>query len=126
MARAEAAASDALIAVEVVFAAAPHDVRSVALRLPAGATALDALRASGLTAGLDAILLDGLSLALWGRHCEPGTLLRHRDRLELLRALQVDPKEARRLRYRRDGLRRRVRGGKSTAAQPHPQPDAPV
>jgi hypothetical protein len=108
MACADKPAADQLMAVEVVHAAAPHDIRSVTLGLPAGATALDALRASGLTAGLDACVLDGLSLALWGRHCEPGAVLRHRDRLELLRGLQVDPKEARRVRYRRDGLRQRV------------------
>ncbi len=103
MANAEAPAS---IAVDVAWAAAPHQVQCVRLKLPAGSTAAQALRASGLADGLDPALLDGLSLGLWGRACDPATVLRDQDRLELLRPLVVDPKEARRLRYRRDGLRK--------------------
>jgi putative ubiquitin-RnfH superfamily antitoxin RatB of RatAB toxin-antitoxin module len=49
--------------------------------------------------------------AVWGRVVEPATVLHDLDRVELLRPLQVDPKEARRLRYRsqaeRTGARRR-------------------
>lgn len=95
-----------LMAVEVAFAAAPHEVHRVALQLPAGSTALQALRASGLADRLGPLTLDALTLALWGRACDPGTVLRDQDRLELLRPLRVDPKEARRQRYRRDGLRK--------------------
>jgi len=111
MAPAEPAAggAPALISVEVAYAAAPHQAECIALQLPAGATARDALRASGLGPRLGEAVLDGLTLGLWGRACEPGTVLRDRDRLELLRPLQVDPKEARRQRYRRDGLRKPVR-----------------
>jgi putative ubiquitin-RnfH superfamily antitoxin RatB of RatAB toxin-antitoxin module len=45
----------------------------------------------------------------------PGsTPLRPGDRVELYRPLTVDPKEARRLRYRRDGVKRRpVSGNRS-------------
>lgn len=96
----------ATIAVEVVYASAPHQIERVALRLPAGATAREALRASGLSERLDSALLDCLVLGLAGRPCSAATLLRDQDRLELLRPLQVDPKEARRLRYRRDGLKK--------------------
>jgi uncharacterized protein len=38
---------------------------------------------------------------IWGRKLPLHTLLRERDRVELYRALRVDPKEARRLRYKR-------------------------
>lgn len=103
MASAEAAPQ---IMVEVAYAAAPHEVHHVALRLPVGSTALQALRASGLADRVDPSMLDALRLALWGRACDPGTVLRDHDRLELLRPLQVDPKEARRQRYHRDGLRK--------------------
>lgn len=99
------AADTVVIHVEVAYAAAPHLIDRVALRLPAGSTALQALRASGLGDRLDAPALDALALGLWGRAIEPGTVLRDRDRLELLRPLVVDPKEARRQRYRRDGLK---------------------
>lgn len=117
------------IAVEVAYAAGPHQVERVPLRLPAGATAAEALRASGWPARLGAALLDTLSLALWGRACPPDTVLRDRDRLELLRPLQVDPKEARRQRYRRDGLRRRPRprrGGSDAAEATAPTEAAPL
>lgn len=102
-------AAAAAMAISVVFAAAPHRVESVPLRMPVGSTALQALRASGLGERLGAELIDGLSLGLWGRLCAPDTVLREGDRLELLRPLTVDPKEARRLRYRRDGMRKPVR-----------------
>ena len=41
-----------------------------------------------------------MSLGIWGRACVPGTVLREGDRLEIYRPLKVDPKEARRQRYR--------------------------
>ena len=62
--------------------------------------------AQRLSERLDATLLDSLVLGLAGRPCSAATQLRDQDRLELLRPLQVDPKEARRLRYRRDGLKK--------------------
>ena len=100
------AAAVATIEVEVVYASAPHQIERMPLHLPTGATARDALRASGLAGRLDAGMLDTLVLGLAGRACSPTTVLRDHDRLELLRPLQVDPKEARRLRYRRDGLKK--------------------
>ena len=106
-----AAAGAELIAVEVAYAAAPHQIDRVVLRLPASSTALQALRASGLADRLDAVALDALTLGLWGRAIEPDTVLRDRDRLELLRPLEVDPKEARRQRYLRDGLKKARQAG---------------
>ena len=96
----------AMMVVQVVYAAAPHQLKVVVLSLPAGATARDALRASGLADRWGAALPDGLRLGLWGRLCEPGTVLQTNDRLELLRPLLIDPMEARRRRLRRDGLRK--------------------
>jgi putative ubiquitin-RnfH superfamily antitoxin RatB of RatAB toxin-antitoxin module len=103
----DAALAGALIAVELAWSAAPQQWQRQHLQLPAGSTALAALRASGLADRLGADVLDSLTLALWGRAIPPETVLRDLDRLELLRPLQVDPKEARRLRYRRDGIRPR-------------------
>jgi len=104
---AAATAAGSLISVTVVYAAAPHQIETVLLQLPGGATAAEALRASGVAEQMEAKVLDELALGLWGRGCAPATVLRDGDRLELLRPLLVDPKEARRLRYRRDGLRKR-------------------
>jgi hypothetical protein len=103
MAPAEAPAS---LRVEVAFAAAPRRVDCVVLQLPAGSTVDDAVRASGLLPGEGPEAGAGLMLAVWGRRVESATLLRDRDRVELLRPLQVDPKEARRQRHRSQGRRR--------------------
>ena len=92
--------------VEVVFAAGPHQLDSSALRLPAGATVQDALRASGLAQRHDAALIDSLVPGIWGKAQPLDAPLRDGDRLELYRGLLVDPKEARRQRYKRDGVKR--------------------
>ena len=42
-----------------------------------------------------------LQVGVWGRKCDVTAVLRDRDRVELYRPLTVDPKEARRLRYKR-------------------------
>jgi hypothetical protein len=65
-----------------------------------GATLADALAASGLVTrhALDAATLRA---GIWGKVREPATPLRERDRIEIYRPLIVDPKEARRQRYRR-------------------------
>jgi len=86
--------------VEVVYCPRPGVTDRVALTLRAGATAGDALHASRLAQRHD-LRMAGLRLGVWCRACEPGTLLRERDRVEIYRPLTVDPKEARRLRYTR-------------------------
>ena len=93
------------MAVELVYAAGPHDVWRLRLEMAAGATVADALRASGWMERLDAVTGDHLAISVWNRACPPATPLRNGDRIELSRPLTVDPKEARRQRYRRDGLR---------------------
>jgi putative ubiquitin-RnfH superfamily antitoxin RatB of RatAB toxin-antitoxin module len=93
--------------VEVMYAAAPHDVRCASLELQVGAVLADALRASGLLAGLSAEAADALKPGIWGQAASLDTRLRDGDRVELTRGLLVDPKEARRQRYRRDGVKRK-------------------
>lgn len=109
MARAEAAAEppSPTIAVEVCVALDGGRVLCLPLVLPAASTVADALRAAELGAHLDADAIDRLATSIWGRACRPSDALRERDRIELTRPLRVDPKEARRQRYRRDGLKRR-------------------
>jgi uncharacterized protein len=104
-----ASAEAGVLAIELVFAESPQRLHRLALTLPTGSTVADALQASGWRELLGADVMDGLKLGVWGRTCEPQAMLRDRDRIELYRPLQVDPKEARRQRYRRDGLRRAPR-----------------
>jgi len=91
--------AEAPLQIEVVAALAPRQVRVVSLGLPAGSTVGDALVAAGLLA-VGAPLPEGATCGVWSRRCDQGRALRDGDRVELYRALTVDPKEARRLRYR--------------------------
>lgn len=92
-----------VISVEVAYGAAPGQLDLTALSLEAGATVADALRVSGVLqrhALSESDLGARLRVGVWGREQPLTTLLRERDRVELYRPLQVDPKEARRLRYK--------------------------
>lgn len=93
--------------VTLLYASAPRTVHVAELALHEGATALEALRAAGWLERFPetASLGESLSLAIWGRRCEPDHPLRDGDRLELLRALRVDPKVARRERFEGQGAR---------------------
>ncbi len=86
--------------IEVVFCPQPGHCDRVSLRLPAGTTLADALRSSGLLER-HALALAGLRVGVWCKPREPEALLRDLDRVEIYRPLTVDPKEARRQRYRR-------------------------
>lgn len=80
----------------------PHAgaVDEVALRLAAGATVADALHESGLQARHPSLDLAAAPVGIWGALCKRDDVLRDRDRVEVYRPLQVDPKEARRQRQR--------------------------
>ncbi len=87
--------------VEVTYCPGPGVADSVALQLPAGAVLADALQASGLL-GRHALAPDTVLVGVWCKLRELSTPLRDRDRVEIYRPLIVDPKEARRQRYKRD------------------------
>ncbi|HWH74290.1 MAG TPA: RnfH family protein [Methylibium sp.] len=96
---------EAAIEVTVAFSPAPREVREWRLRLPAGSTVADAIAASGLRGDFPAIDLEALGVGVWGRKAGPKQPLRDGDRIEVYRALKVDPKVARRERFRRQGAR---------------------
>ena len=95
--------------VSVAFSPRAGEVDMVELLLPAGATVADALRESGMQARHPGHALDKLPVGIWGAFCERTDLLRDRDRVEVYRPLQVDPKEARRQRQRAQRAVRRSR-----------------
>ena len=88
-----------MIRVELVRAW-PHRHDSVAVDVADGASVADALEAAGWR--LDA---EFMGLAVFGQAATMETPLHDDDRIELLRALQVDPKQARRLRAERRPLK---------------------
>jgi hypothetical protein len=94
-----------LLDIEVAYSPRPGVVERVALRLTAPVTLAEALHASGLLQR-HGLAPEGLRVGIWGRLHEPDALLRTRDRVEIYRGLQVDPKEARRQRYKRQRAER--------------------
>jgi putative ubiquitin-RnfH superfamily antitoxin RatB of RatAB toxin-antitoxin module len=86
--------------IEVVYAT-PAGADAVKLVLPPGATALDAVRASGLLERHPEIDLAGQRFGIYGRLVEAGARLSDRDRVEVYRPLLLEPKEARRRRARK-------------------------
>jgi putative ubiquitin-RnfH superfamily antitoxin RatB of RatAB toxin-antitoxin module len=88
------------IGVEVVYAL-PERAWSVRLELSSDATAADALARSGFATTIPGFDAAALGYAIFGKPVSAATLLRDGDRLELLRPLIADPKQARRERVRR-------------------------
>ena len=98
-------ANEASIHVTVMYSPAAREVHEWALTLQAGATASQALAASGLHASFPAVDLATAAVGIWGREARLEQQLAHGDRLEIYRPLTVDPKLARRERFRRQGVR---------------------
>lgn len=96
--------SEMKITVVVAYAPAARQVREVVLQLAPGATVAQALAASGLAAVHPEI--EGAPLGIWGRKATGEQRLRAGDRIEIYRALRVDPKVARRERFARQGVGR--------------------
>lgn len=90
--------AEGVVRVTLAWTPGPREVREVQLELAQGSTVADALAASG-------IALEGMTPGVWGRKAATTQVLRDRDRVELYRPLKVDPKVARRERFRRQGTR---------------------
>lgn len=93
-----------LVSVEVVYAL-PHKQRLVALKVPAGTTALEAARQADLEREFPELDLGSATLGLYGqafgtKGLEPADryALKPGDRVEIYRPLTADPKEARKRR----------------------------
>jgi putative ubiquitin-RnfH superfamily antitoxin RatB of RatAB toxin-antitoxin module len=86
--------------IEVVYALAGAQ-ECVRVELAPGAVAADAVAASGLP--LRHRLPQGYALGSGGRAIPPGHVLQDGERVEILRPLAMDPKEARRRRARSAG-----------------------
>lgn len=84
-----------MIKVELVRAWPRHH-EAICVELAPGACVGDALLAAGW--GLDT---DLVGLAVFGQSVTTNTSLHDGDRIELLRRLEIDPKQARRLRAQR-------------------------
>ncbi|MBS0193364.1 MAG: RnfH family protein [Proteobacteria bacterium] len=81
-----------------VVCALPARTWRVELTLPRGATAAEALAASNLAVQAPDFDASTLGYAVFGKPISAASVLREGDRLELLRPLRIDPKQARRRR----------------------------
>ena len=90
--------------VEVAYCPQPGVTDLVPVRLAPGATVAEALKLSGLVTR-HGLALQSVKAGVWSRVIDLTTALRDQDRVEIYRALQVDPKEARRQRYKRQRVR---------------------
>jgi len=89
--------SEGEIAVEVVYALALTQ-DSTRLRVPAGTTVAEAIAHAGVTLRHPEIELADKRVAVYGKKVLLTTVLRDQDRVEILRPLSADPKDARRIR----------------------------
>lgn len=94
------------VRVEVAYAR-PDRQWLLVLDVQEGATAHDALLASGLLAECPELQIGEPVLGVWSRKVAPGVVLEAGDRLEVYRPLVADPKTARRHRAARQRNNRR-------------------
>ena len=82
--------------VEVVFAL-PDRQSLETITVDDGASVADALRLSGIEERFPDVSFDELQVGIWGKPVERTQALRDGDRVEVYRPLEMDPREARRL-----------------------------
>lgn len=108
-----------MLQVTVVCSPAPREVFEEIVTLADGASVRDAVLASGLGAAYPAFDWQAAMPGIWGRSVEWTQAVANLDRVELCRPLAVDPKVARRERFKQQGARgtglfaRRRKGGKA-------------
>ena len=97
------------IQVEVMASAAPRCLQTLRLTLDAGTSVSKAIAQLAQQQGWQAIAAGALAgewtSAIWSRKASMTEVLRDGDRLELCRALLVDPMVARRERFATQGAR---------------------
>lgn len=94
--------ADALIKIEVVHAGLAHQVL-LSVQVPAGSTVYEALLASGIGQSFPDLDLAACPVGIFGKViADPQVqIVQAGERIEIYRALLVDPKEIRRLRAAR-------------------------
>jgi putative ubiquitin-RnfH superfamily antitoxin RatB of RatAB toxin-antitoxin module len=108
-----------MLQVTVTCSPAPREVFEQVVSVVEGATVRDAVLASDLASSFPQLDWQAMAPGLWGKSAEWDQVLRDLDRVELCRPLMVDPKIARRERFKRQGARgtglfaNRRKGGKA-------------
>jgi putative ubiquitin-RnfH superfamily antitoxin RatB of RatAB toxin-antitoxin module len=95
--------------ITIMYSPAPRVVQVRVLLLRTGVTVMQALQQSNLLAECPEIDLsqsEAFTVCIWGKKTTPNHVLRDLDRIEICRALTVDPKVARRERFQKQGTSR--------------------
>jgi putative ubiquitin-RnfH superfamily antitoxin RatB of RatAB toxin-antitoxin module len=103
--------AEQLIQVTLCWSLAPRHVAQIHLQVPAGSTVQDVLERGVAHCLQSQVASDPTSLSslqfqqpgIWGKKVPWTQLVKADDRIELYRQLQVDPKVARRQRFKRQG-----------------------
>ena len=90
--------------IEVIYSTAPRQVKCWTAALPVDATLQMALMATAFS-DFPELRSVRLVVGVWGEKKGLNYLLQPADRVEIYRALQVDPKVARRERFKRQGAK---------------------
>ena len=98
--------------VEIIYLT-PEREESLHLAVPPGTTIADLFANATVRARFDAAWLDLSSVGVYGKRVAADYVLEAGDRVELYRPLRADPKEARRLRARRDKIAALKSSGKN-------------
>ena len=91
--------------VTVVYSATARHVDEIHLHVPAASTLQQALDLAGVLQKYPALRLDTLDVGVWGKPAELAQGVQDGDRIEIYRPLTVDPKVARRTRFKGQGAR---------------------
>lgn len=85
-----------MIQVEVAYALEQAQLL-LSIHVAQGTTVLEAIKQSGILHHFPDIDLSRHQVGVYSRICSLDTVVNHGDRIEIYRPLQVDPKEARRI-----------------------------
>ena len=92
--------------VTIAYSPAPRQVREWTIDVSLGCSARQAITQSGLLSEFADLTLDDLNAGIWGKRLSLNHKLKDQDRIEIYRPLLVDPKLARRERFKRQGAKR--------------------
>lgn len=91
--------------ISLLYSPVARQVREWQLEVPAGSTVLQAIENSAMARDFPDMDLGQFTLGIWAKQVQTGDFLSEGDRIEVYRNLQVDPKVARRERFRSQGAR---------------------
>ena len=107
------------VKVSVLYSPVARQVREWTLELAEGSSLAQALAQCGLFAEYPQLQAGRLTVGVWGRKRPMAYLLNDSDRIEIYRDLRVDPKVARRERFKNQGAKtaglfaKKLPGGKT-------------